>query len=77
MGKGRSPCPSLSDINLFRNCQGVIALDARISDRAFDLRMPHFEPETNNGADPEEELFTACPLFEDFIAANTDNPRNI
>jgi hypothetical protein len=36
-------CPGISDINLFRNCQGVIDLDAKISDRAFDLGMPEQE----------------------------------
>src|ERR1700726_1196547 len=36
---GRLPhlCPGISDINLFRYCQGVINFDAEISDRAFDL----------------------------------------
>ena len=33
-------CPGISDIDLFRNCQGVIDLDAEIPDRAFDLGMP-------------------------------------
>jgi hypothetical protein len=31
--------PGISDINLFRYCQGVIDLDAEIPDRAFDLGM--------------------------------------
>ena len=29
----------MSDINLFRYCQGVIYFDAQVSDRAFDLSM--------------------------------------
>src|SRR5207237_2983112 len=33
-------CPGISDIDLFRYCQGVIHLDAEISDRAFDFGMP-------------------------------------
>ena len=33
-------CPGISDINLFRYCQGVIYFDAEIPDRAFDLGMP-------------------------------------
>ena len=32
-------CPGISDINLFRYCQGVIDLDAQIPDRAFDFGM--------------------------------------
>jgi hypothetical protein len=39
-GQSMSALPSISDINLFRYCQGVIDLDAEISDRAFDLGMP-------------------------------------
>lgn len=31
--------PGISDINLFRYCQGVIDFDAEIPDRAFDLGM--------------------------------------
>lgn len=42
MGTGRAYplCPGISDINLFRYCQGVIDLNAQIPDRAFDLGMP-------------------------------------
>jgi hypothetical protein len=36
-------CPGISDVNLFRYCQGVIDLDAEIPDRAFDLGMPKQE----------------------------------
>src|SRR5665811_253074 len=45
MGTGRACllCPGISDINLFRYCQGVIDLDAEIPDRAFDLRMAEQE----------------------------------
>jgi hypothetical protein len=32
-------CPGISDVNLFRYCQGVIDLDAEIPDRAFNLGM--------------------------------------
>jgi hypothetical protein len=43
-GDGQSmsalPVPGISDVNLFRYCQGVIDLDAEIPDRAFDLGMP-------------------------------------
>jgi hypothetical protein len=37
MGRARPLCPGDSDVNLFRYCQGVIDLDAQVSDRAFDL----------------------------------------
>jgi len=45
VGTGRACllCPSISDVNLFRYCQGVIDLDAEIPDRAFDLGMPKQE----------------------------------
>jgi hypothetical protein len=32
-----SALPGISDINLFRYCQGIVHFDAQISDRAFDL----------------------------------------
>jgi hypothetical protein len=32
--------PGISDVDLFRYCQGVIYFDAQISDGAFDLRVP-------------------------------------
>jgi hypothetical protein len=41
--RARSLGPGISDINLFRYCQGVIDLDAEISDRAFDFGMPEQE----------------------------------
>ncbi len=39
MGRACPLCPGISDINLFRYCQGVIDLDAEIADRAHDLSM--------------------------------------
>jgi hypothetical protein len=30
-------CPGISDINLFRYCQGIVHFDAQISNGAFDL----------------------------------------
>jgi hypothetical protein len=38
-GRARPLCPGISDINLFRYCQRVIDLNAKIPDRAFDLCM--------------------------------------
>jgi hypothetical protein len=40
MGRACPLYPGISDINLFRYCQGVINFDAKISDGAFDLGMP-------------------------------------
>lgn len=40
MGRARSLCPSISGINLFSYGEGVIDLDAEITDRALDLGMP-------------------------------------
>jgi len=40
LGRACPLCPGISDINLFRYCQGVIDFDAEIPDRAFDLGMP-------------------------------------
>jgi len=39
-GRACPLCPGISDINLFRYCQGIIYFDAEISDSAFDLGMP-------------------------------------
>jgi hypothetical protein len=39
VGRACPLCPDISDINLFRYCEGVIYFDAEISDRAFDLCM--------------------------------------
>jgi len=35
--------PGASDVDLIRDCQGVIDLNAEIPDRAFDLGMPEQE----------------------------------
>src|ERR1700730_6422712 len=43
LGRACPLCPGISDINLFRYCQGVIDLNAEIPDRAFDLGMPEQE----------------------------------
>jgi hypothetical protein len=40
LGRAFPLCPRISDINLFRYCQRVIDLNAKIPDRAFDLGMP-------------------------------------
>jgi hypothetical protein len=34
-GRACPLCPGISDINLFRYCEGIIYFDAEISDRAF------------------------------------------
>jgi hypothetical protein len=38
-GRARPLCPGISDVNLFRYCEGVIYLDAEISHGAFNLGM--------------------------------------
>jgi hypothetical protein len=48
-------CPGISDINLFRYCQGVIDFDAEIPDRAFDLGVSEQELDS-----PE----IACPAID-------------
>jgi hypothetical protein len=42
-GRACPLCPGISDIDLFRYCQGVIDLDAEIPDRAFDFGMSERE----------------------------------
>jgi len=37
LGRACPLSPGISDINLFRYCQGIVYLNAKISDRAFDL----------------------------------------
>lgn len=51
--------PGHSDVNLFRYREGVIYLDAQISDGAFDLRVPEQQldgPEIS-GAPVDESSF--------------------
>jgi hypothetical protein len=36
-GRACPLCPGISDINLFRYCQGIIHFDAKISNGTFDL----------------------------------------
>jgi hypothetical protein len=40
MGRACPLCPGISDVNLFRYCEGIVYLNAKISDRAFDLGVP-------------------------------------
>jgi hypothetical protein len=39
-GRACPLCPGISDIDLLRYCQGVIDLNAEVSDRVFDFGMP-------------------------------------
>src|ERR1035438_3109592 len=62
-GSGRA-CPlgpGISDINLFRYCQGVIDLDAEIPDRAFDLGMPEQELDGPEISRPPIDQGRFCP----------------
>jgi len=38
-GRAGPLCPGISDINLFRYCEGIVHFDAQISNRAFYLCM--------------------------------------
>jgi hypothetical protein len=51
-GRACPLCPGISDINLFGYCEGVIDLDAEISDGAFDLGMPEQELDSPEIARP-------------------------
>jgi hypothetical protein len=59
-GQSMSALPSISDINLFRYCQGVIDLDAEISDRAFDLGMPEQQLHNPEIASPSIDQGRFC-----------------
>ena len=54
MGTGRACllCPGISEVNLFRYCQGVIDLDAEIPDRAFNFGVPKQELDSSEIARP-------------------------
>jgi len=43
LGRACPLCPGISDVHLFRYCQGVIYLDAEISDSAFYFRVTEQE----------------------------------
>ena len=60
VGRACPLCPGISDINLFRYCEGVIDLDAEISDRAFDLGMPEQELDSPQVARPPIDQGSFC-----------------
>jgi hypothetical protein len=59
-GRACPLCPGISDINLFRYCQGVIDLDAEIPDRAFDLGMPKQELDSPEISRPSIDQGSFC-----------------
>jgi hypothetical protein len=59
-GQSMSALPSISDINLFRYCQGVIDLDAEIPDRAFDLGVPEQQLDGPEVARPPIDQGSFC-----------------
>ena len=63
MGTGRACllCPGISDINLFRYCEGIIYLDAEISHRAFDLGMSEQKLDGPEIASPPVDQGSFCP----------------
>ena len=42
-GRARLLCPGSSDVNLFRNGEGIIDLDTEVPDSAFDLGVTEQE----------------------------------
>ncbi len=44
-----SALPDISDINLFRYREGIIYLNAEVSDGAFNIQLPPISP--------------SCPMF--------------
>jgi hypothetical protein len=54
-------CPNRSDINLFRYCQGVIHLDAEISDSAFYFRVAEQELHGSQVAGSSVDECCFCP----------------
>ena len=51
----------ISDINLFRYCDGIIYLNAEISDRAFDLGMSEQKLDGPEIASPPVDQGSFCP----------------
>ena len=53
-------CPDISDINLFRYCEGIIYFDAEVSDRAFDLWMSEEKLDGPQIAGPSVDQGSFC-----------------
>src|SRR5665647_1232 len=60
MGRACPLCPGISDINLFRYCQGVIDLNAEIPGRAFDLGVPEQALDSPQVARPPIDQGSFC-----------------
>ena len=60
MGRACLLCPGISDINLFRYCQGVIDLDTKIPDCAFNLGMPEQELDSPQVTRPPIDQGSFC-----------------
>ena len=61
VGQSMSALPGMSDINLFRYCEGIIYLDAEISHRAFDLGMSEQELDGPEIVSPPVDQGSFCP----------------
>ena len=59
-GRACPLCPGISDVNLFRYCQGVINFDAEVSDSALDLGMPEQELDSPQVARPPIDQGRFC-----------------
>jgi hypothetical protein len=59
-GRACPLCPVISDINLFRYCEGIIYFNAEISDRAFDLCMSEQKLDGPEIASPPVDQGSFC-----------------
>src|SRR5436190_12355862 len=60
VGRACPLCPGISDIDLFRYCQGVIHFDAQISNRAFNLGVPEQKLDSPEIARPPIDQGSFC-----------------
>src|SRR4051794_30422988 len=60
VGRACPLCPSMSDINLFCYCQGVIDLDAEIPHGAFDLGVSEQKLDGPEVASPPVDQGSFC-----------------
>jgi hypothetical protein len=61
MGRAYPLCPGISDVDLFRYRQGVIYLDAEISDSAFYFRVTEQELHGSQVAGSTVDECCFCP----------------
>jgi hypothetical protein len=69
-GRARPLCPGISEIDLFRYCQGVIDLNAEIPDRAFDLGRSEQEL-----VGPEISQIRKCEQYIEKVLSQEERDR--